>query len=242
MKLFGSTLASIVFLLVLTGCSIRGIPTHGGGKRFYEEQVCLSAASKKALEEISWEKTHGKKLNLYVMSIGDAGGGAALGGGFDFKSSLTGYWGVKSWKAGEGISQAAGSAAQGTATFDRGQYMPYAFANANDLEYLKGLVMESILKAGGTITEADEKPDTDIYVMVDNFGTNKWRWDVLFYATENLSAQVRLHVFAVDRKTGEFTALGKGERRLTYWENYILIGIGPLNNGQIRYDLTSPEP
>lgn len=82
----------LLFLVVgLTGCgTLTGLPGHGGGKRFAVEQELVSAATRGAVKQIDLSALHGKKINLFVNAIGDAGAGNLVGGRYSVISQLRG--------------------------------------------------------------------------------------------------------------------------------------------------------
>lgn len=82
----------IVFiLLMLPGCgSLTGLPGHGGGKRFAVEQELMAAAIRATIKKIDLTVIKGKKVNLFVNPIGDAGAGNLIGGRLSLVSQLRG--------------------------------------------------------------------------------------------------------------------------------------------------------
>ena len=81
----------VSFLVILSGCgSLTGIPGHGGGKRFAVEQELVAAATRATIKQIDLTTLKGKRVNLFVNSIGDTGTGNLLGGRFSLVSQLRG--------------------------------------------------------------------------------------------------------------------------------------------------------
>lgn len=75
----------------LSGCgSMTGIPGHGGGKRFAIEQELVAASTRATIKQIDLTVIKGKKVNLFVNTIGDDGGGNLLGGRLSVISQLRG--------------------------------------------------------------------------------------------------------------------------------------------------------
>ena len=67
--------------LLLTGCgTLTGIPSHGGGKRFAVEQELVAASSRAAVKEMDLSALKGRKVALYVSTMGDQGSGNITGG------------------------------------------------------------------------------------------------------------------------------------------------------------------
>lgn len=85
------TIATIALLPLLSGCgALTGIPGHGGGKRFAVEQELVAAATRATIKKIDLTPLRGKKVNLFVNAIGDAGTGNLIGGRFSVVSQLRG--------------------------------------------------------------------------------------------------------------------------------------------------------
>jgi hypothetical protein len=67
--------------LSLTGCgTMTGIPAHGGGKRYAEEQRLVSASIRSALKDIDVSPLKGKRAALVFDIVADEGGGNMSGG------------------------------------------------------------------------------------------------------------------------------------------------------------------
>ncbi len=82
---------SCCLLVFLSGCAAQtGIPGHGGGKRFAVEQELVAAAARSAIKQLDLSSIKGKKVNLYVNTIGDTGAGNLVGGRFSIISQLHG--------------------------------------------------------------------------------------------------------------------------------------------------------
>lgn len=87
------------FLLVLacalsaTGCaSFRGIPSHGGGKRFDEEQRIVVGAIRYAVSDMRFGELAGKRVRLLVTSVPTSGAGNLNPGGLqDISLGLNKY-------------------------------------------------------------------------------------------------------------------------------------------------------
>src|SRR5438045_5095382 len=70
-------MAIVVLTCALTGgCGdFRGIPSHGGGKRFDEEQRVVAGAIRQTLADMDLRELAGKKVQLSVEAIATDGGG-----------------------------------------------------------------------------------------------------------------------------------------------------------------------
>jgi hypothetical protein len=76
--------------LTLSGCgTLTGIPGHGGGKRFVEEQRLVSASIRGSLKEIDVTPLRGKRVAVIFSLIADEGGGNIVGGRASLSALLT---------------------------------------------------------------------------------------------------------------------------------------------------------
>ena len=67
---------SVVFAVILamaTGCTFQGIPAHGGGKRFDEEQNIVSKSVIDTVKQIDVSILEGKRVRFFILGIGDQG-------------------------------------------------------------------------------------------------------------------------------------------------------------------------
>ena len=86
-KLAGAGMLSVA----LAGCgTLTGIPGHGGGKRFAEEQRLVSASIRGSLEAIDVSALQGRRVALIFSIIADEGGGNIVGGRASLGALLTG--------------------------------------------------------------------------------------------------------------------------------------------------------
>ena len=90
----GSALPLVILAMVslmLGGCgSLTGIPSHGGGKRFAVEQEMIAAATRATLKQLPLDELAGKRVNLFINTIGDKGAGNISGGRLNIVSQLRG--------------------------------------------------------------------------------------------------------------------------------------------------------
>ncbi len=77
--------------LLLTGCgTLTGLPGHGGGKRFAVEQELVAASSRAAVKEMDLSALQGRKVALYVSTMGDQGSGTLTGGRYSVDALIRG--------------------------------------------------------------------------------------------------------------------------------------------------------
>lgn len=79
--------------VLLTACgTLTGIPSHGGGKRFAIEQELVSASSRATVKDMDLSVLKGKKVALYVSTIGHEGSGTMLGGRYSIDALIRGEY------------------------------------------------------------------------------------------------------------------------------------------------------
>lgn len=77
-------------MLFNAGCStLTGIPSHGGGKRFAEEQRLVSASIRGTLRNIDVSSLQGRKVAVVFDLISDEGGGNISGGRLNILGGLS---------------------------------------------------------------------------------------------------------------------------------------------------------
>src|SRR3954454_24167944 len=73
---FCIALAISIAPALLCGCGeFRGIPSHGGGKRFDEEQRVVAGTIRQTLADIDLAELAGKRVQVVMESIATDGGG-----------------------------------------------------------------------------------------------------------------------------------------------------------------------
>ncbi|MDO4426605.1 MAG: hypothetical protein Q4B88_00600 [Moraxella sp.] len=83
-------ITSIVFL---TACgTLTGIPSHGGGKRFAVEQELVAASARASVKEMDLSALQGKKVALYISTMGDQGAGNIAGGRYSLDALIRGEY------------------------------------------------------------------------------------------------------------------------------------------------------
>lgn len=90
------SLIKLVILLpvvFLTACgTLTGIPSHGGGKRFAIEQELVAASARAAAKDMDLSALKGKKVALYISTMGDQGAGNMSGGRYSIDALIRGEY------------------------------------------------------------------------------------------------------------------------------------------------------
>lgn len=210
----------LVVAVFLTGCSTwRGIPSHGGGKRFDEEQRVVACAIRKAIADMNVSELAGLKISVVIDAMAQNGGGQLNLPGLD--SVSLGYSDIetdgrtstvydrKGWDAGASISTSP-------------SLRPTVFATDGDLKYLEAALNMKLLHCG--VAFAAKNPDAVLYVLVDVLGTNRSRNDSLICWKDNLRATCELTYYAVEPKNdGMFFPARRSSAESTYFEKSLLL-------------------
>ena len=79
--------------LLLTACgTLTGIPSHGGGKRFAVEQELVAASARAAAKDMDLQALQGRKVALYIATMGDQGSGSLSGGRYSIDALIRGEY------------------------------------------------------------------------------------------------------------------------------------------------------
>ena len=214
----------IVFLPIIlcTACGVfRGIPSHGGGKRFDEEQRVVSSSIRHAVAKMDINELQGKRVKIVVSSVAHDGGATVYWpgpqdvgiSGYPFDEHVYDNY-RRLYK--EGVD--AGDDSRWVAsfrdenTFDpatnlNARYRPYMTFSPHrvssdpDIKYLSATLDMSVRHNG--ITLADKDSELILFVLVDVLGTNRSRLDTILYSSDELKASCELTYYAQDRKSGK---------------------------------------
>ena len=90
---FKRILPLTLLALLLTACStLTGIPSHGGGKRFAVEQELVTASARAAAKDMDLHHLQGRRVALYVSTMGDQGSGTLTGGRYSIDALIRGEY------------------------------------------------------------------------------------------------------------------------------------------------------
>lgn len=215
-------LSLTLVVVMLSGCSTwRGMPTHGGGKRFDEEQRVVAGAVRRAVADMTLEELRGKNVQITVDALAHNGGGyftmpgvqnisGSLGTGYssnineyDHDTPPPGYYGgsLDSISRSHSINKNYGASYQPSMS-----YGSSTMGTESDLTYLiSALNMKARHHA---INVVGANPEYMLFVLVDVLGTNRSRRDNLIFWRDTLTASCELTYYAVHVPTNhlQFTA------------------------------------
>lgn len=82
-----------VVSVLLSACgTLTGIPSHGGGKRFAVEQELVAASSRAAVKNMDLSALKGRKVALYISTMGHEGSGTITGGRYSVDALIRGEY------------------------------------------------------------------------------------------------------------------------------------------------------
>ena len=86
-------LLPLTLILFLTACgTLTGIPSHGGGKRFAVEQELVTASARAAAKNMDLHNLQGRRVALYISTMGDQGSGTITGGRYSIDALIRGEY------------------------------------------------------------------------------------------------------------------------------------------------------
>lgn len=207
--------------LILVGCAtFRGMPSHGGGKRFDEEQRVVSASIRHAAESMDFSKIKTRKIALEVTGLETSGTGQAFYPGL---GQMNGYydWFDQDQKFDFGnmkYGQDAGAAPNNLGGFIKDnadkrdnlrwvpnfEFNPSLRSNNNitrqDVDYLQK-VLEMRLRHDGFQIVPLNQCDAYLVVLVDALGTNLSRKDYLLAFDDDLAATCEMTYYAINPRS-----------------------------------------
>jgi hypothetical protein len=204
----------LMFSCLFTGCGeFRGIPSHGGGKRFDEEQRVVAGTIRQTLADIDLAELSGKRVQVVMESIAtDGGGNVSFPGVNSIGAGVNGNVGSGDWvqvvptvtggswlKNNNSNNNVGGNA--GINISPMTTYNATAMGTAADIAYLKAALEMKARHVGITLVPAD--PEVVLYVLIDVLGTNRSHTDRILASSERLSASCECTYYAVDPKTNK---------------------------------------
>jgi hypothetical protein len=235
--------ATFISLLAAAGCSqFRGIPSHGGGKRFEEEQRAVVGAIRRSVACMDLSALQGRRTALIVTQIFTSGSGTTNWPG---PQNLNLYANTNPWYI-DYVRRTTPIVTGGNETResrDERRHLAYAslssrlagsYRTANqhtegDIAYLRSALEMRARHLGLSIVH--QKPEVILHVLVDVLGTNRSRRDYMLLTSDELLASCELTYYAQDVKTGKllFTARQTGARARYHERRPLLLPISSVD-------------
>jgi hypothetical protein len=216
-----SKLTLFLCLSLLYGCSTyRGIPTHGGGKRFDEEQRIIAAAIREAVAQIDLGTIQGRKISVNFSNLETSGSGQAIYSGVGGLNFNSGFFNDESQirRIGQQLISDDGLPVNSNNNFniddnsnrtDGRLVLPYEFSPSlrsnnsitrEDINYLQNVVEMHLRHLGFQVVSANAA-DSMLIILVDVLGTNLSRTDYGVLFDDELSASCELTYYVINPST-----------------------------------------
>jgi hypothetical protein len=230
----------LLLLLFIPGCNTyRLVPSHGGGKRFDEEERAVSAAIRNAVAQLNVKNLAGHKINVTVVTLAHNGGGNVTLPGFSsanlsYSNNDTDYWAPYMIHNQDTTNFSLGYNPNVTA-------YPTVFGTDQDISYLEATVQMRLRLEGAMVTVPD--PEYVFYVLVDVLGTNRSKQDSFVVWDDTLTASCELTYYVLETKTNKvaFTARRAGAEA-SYRESSIFGFAGYSDHRAQRQTIPNPMP
>jgi len=204
-----------VCVLLVSGCSyFRGVPSHGGGKRFDEEERAVAGSIRRTVSSMDLAELEGRRTALAISSVFTSGSGTTdwsglTSVGLSANRSYGTSWNDQFTPPGSttayGFEQDNRHESQGGgASLGYRPLSSYRAANQHtegDLNYFQAALEMKAWHNGLSVVA--QNPEVVLHVLVDVLGTNHSRRDFILFADEQLLASCEVTYYAVEVKTGK---------------------------------------
>jgi hypothetical protein len=231
----------VVVCSLSSGCwQFRGIPAHGGGKRFDEEQRVVVGSIRRTISSMKLDELKGKRTKIVVASLHTSGGGTVSWGGLQSITASASlldreeYWLRRLaptapdntvWRHQYDDTK---NIQQDTDTVNvqyrpRHTYRAATQSTERDVQYFRASLDMKARHIG--IPLVGQKQEATLFVLVDVLGTNRSRRDLFVYSSDELLCSCEVTYYAVDNKTGKllFTARQAGSSAVYREQRLILV-------------------
>lgn len=240
MNWIGKISLLILLSVVVEGCNTyRYLPSHGGGKRFDEEERAVSASIRNAVAQVDIQCLIGHKANVTVLTLAHNGGGAVNLPGFNSASASYSQNSMNYNYAPYAYLHNQDSWNLSLGYQPNTTAWPTVFGTDQDLAYLEAALQMRLRVDGSTVAAPD--PEYILYVLVDVLGTNRSKEDSFIVWRDVLTASCELTYYIVDTKTAKVVS---GAKRASAEASYCESSIFGLAGYTARRSLykTVPNP
>ena len=212
-KHIATSILTSLLLCLFVGCgTIRGIPSHGGGKRFDEEQRVVAASIRHTVADMQLDALSGKRVRIVFNTMSHSGGGHMQWPGLQSLSFGANHTDENNDETRENYSGSAMSpwspnnrdinditrlSLNGNINYRiQENYRAYWAPTSSDERYLQG-VLGMYLSHHGVIVD-HQNPELQLHILVDVLGTNRSRSNYLLWSKDMLAASCELTYYAID--------------------------------------------
>ena len=223
--------------LLLGGCAqFRGIPSHGGGKRFDEEQRAVAGAVRRTIACMDLSELAGRKVLLAISHLYTSGSGTTNWPG---PQSINVYgnfnpmdaWLERTWAP--LVAPLSGHVTDELREEDRhtvggslnvrtmGSYRAANHNTERDIAYFHAALEMKAVHAGVNIVR--KAPGVVLHILIDVLGTNRSRNDSILVARDQLLASCEVTYYAQDVKTGKLVFKARQTGAVASYEEHRLL-------------------
>ncbi len=190
----------LMTLLWTAGCNTyRLLPSHGGGKRFDEEQRAISSCIRNTIAQMDLKPLAGQKVNLAIVTVAQNGGASLTMPGINnisasYNNNNSKYEAPYMIDSQEGFNASVNFNPNMSA-------WPTVFPTDQDQMYMESSLQMKLRLQQSQVPVPD--PTFMLYVLVDVLGTNRSKTDSIIYSKEVLLATCELTYYIVDLRTGK---------------------------------------
>lgn len=254
-----TTLALLAALALGTGCgSFRGLPAHGGGKRFDEEERAVAGAIRQACAAMNLAELRNRKVRVLVNTLEHSGSGSAdypglSSVGLNTSLSRTVYDNARDlyrefgeqpkqdvWRPQYRDDNELNSLTRGgDLRYDtKMRYSSHPQRSDRDSNYLTEVLHMRIRHLGGWIV--NENADVVLVVLVDVLGTNVGRDEYILFRRDRLTASCEMSYYGLDVPKG--SRLLFPVRRVAAQADYSESGVFGLTGVRVNRSLAMVDP
>ena len=234
------TIIALSALLLASCGTMRGIPSHGGGKRFDEEQRIVAASIRQAIADMNLDAIKGRRVRIVFNTMSHSGGGQMQFPGIDSVSlganssdedrnvTRENHTGAASnpWDPSyRDLSDVARTGLNANIRLrTQTTYRPFWAPTTSDERYLQGS-LHMFMAHRGIIID-NQKPEISLYILVDVLGTNRSRSNYILYSKDRLEASCELTYYAINLKGEIVLPAARSGARAQYSESSVLLVSG----------------
>lgn len=190
----------VILLLFISGCGKwRVVPSHGGGKRFDEEQRVVAGSIRTAIAQMDFSELKGQKVSFEISTLSHDGGGQVTHPGMNYISGSISDFGTEYLQNNRDNIRDGWQANISYKT--RPDFRPTVFRSNADMNYFNSFLTLKMRMSG--LNFVARSGEVTLYILVDILGTNLSTEDAMVAWSEKLRATCELTYYAVDNKTNK---------------------------------------
>lgn len=229
-------IASLMAVLWTAGCSTyRLMPSHGGGKRFDEEQRAVASCIRNTIAQMDLKSLSGHKVNLTIVSLSQNGGASLTMPGL---SNISASYNDSSsdYEAPYMVDSQKGFYASANFNPNMNAW-PTVFPTDQDQTYMESSLQMKLRLQQSMVAVPD--PEFMLYVLVDVLGTNRSKIDSIIYSKDVLLATCEVTYYIVDLKTGKVAGKAK---QVSSQSGYLESGWFGFSGSHVERSTSDMEP